>query len=89
MSTDNMKKPTGDANHPAGSTDRASVCDAPATNKEFATLRARAAMRGHELHRSNPADGPARYWASRCGMTKELRTLQDVHDFLRQIGSIG
>lgn len=86
MSTDNMKKPTGDANHPAGSTDRASVFDTPTTDKEFFNLRARAAMRGHELHRSNPADGPARYWASRWGLARDLRTLQEVREFLAQIG---
>lgn len=56
-------------------------------DKEFASLRAHAALRGHALHRSNPADGPTRYWVSRWGMTRELTTLQDVRDFLRQIGA--
>lgn len=56
-------------------------------DKEFATLRAQAALRGHELHRSNPADGPTRYWASRWGMTRELPSIQDVRAFLRQIGT--
>lgn len=55
------------------------------TDKEFASLRAQAALRGHALHRSNPADGPTRYWASRWGVTRELPTLQDVRNFLCQI----
>lgn len=85
MSTD-MKKPTGDANHPAGSTDARSVRDAQQADKEFSTLRARAAMRGHELHRSNPHDGPVRYWVSRWGMARDLQSIEAVRDFVRQIG---
>jgi hypothetical protein len=62
------------------------VHDATA-DKEFASLRAHAALRGHELHRSNPADGPTRYWVSRWGLTRELPSIQDVRAFLRQIGT--
>ena len=57
-----------------------------ATEKDFSTLRAMAAMRGHQLHRSNPADGPLTYWATRWGVTRELPTIEDVRAFVRQIG---
>lgn len=56
-----------------------------ATEKEFASLRAQAALHGHELHRSNPADGKIRYWASRLGVTHDLKTIDEVRNFMRQL----
>lgn len=86
MSTDAMKKPAGDGNPTAGDTDRQNVAHAPPGDKEFSTLRAMAAMRGHQLHRSNPTDGPVAYWATRWGIARELPTIEDVRAFVRQIG---
>lgn len=57
-----------------------------AAKKEFSTLRALAAMRGHALHRSDPADGPVKYWATRWDMARDLQTIEEVRDFVRQIG---
>ena len=57
-----------------------------ATDKDFATLRAQFALRGHELHRAEAPDGRVSYWTTRWGLTKPLVDLAAVHDFLRQIG---
>lgn len=59
-----------------------------AADKEFFTLRAAAALRGHALHRSDPADGPVKYWATRWGVTRDLPTIEDVRAFVRQIGGM-
>ncbi|MDM0077470.1 hypothetical protein QTH90_23895 [Variovorax sp. J2P1-59] len=56
------------------------------TEKAFATLAAQYALKGHELIRSNPADGAAAYYAMRCGMVKAMPTLDAALAFLVQIG---
>lgn len=56
------------------------------TEKEFETLRAEAAMQGHTLERSSPADGPVSYRVARWGMTRELPNDDAVRAFVRQIG---
>ncbi len=56
-----------------------------AADKEFSTLRAEAALRGHALHRSDPADGPVKYWATRWGVARDLQSIEDVRAFVRQI----
>lgn len=55
-------------------------------DKSFATLRAKFALRGHELHRTHMPDGRTSYWTARWGLTKPLADLEDVRDFLRKIG---
>lgn len=57
-----------------------------ADDKQFATLRARLALAGHVLSRSNPTDGEIRYFSSPWGMTREFRDLDAVAAFLDQIG---
>ena len=57
-----------------------------ATDKDFATLRAQFALRGHELHRAQAPDDRASYWTTRWGLTKPLADLEAVREFLRQIG---
>lgn len=89
MSTDNTPKkmPTGGGNPTAGSTDNVSLSAAEVhDNKRFQTLRAAYALRGHSLHRTNPADGPVSYWAERWGLVRYLPTLHDAGTFLVQIG---
>lgn len=44
---------------------------APITDKEFATLRAEAALLGYRMVRSDPADGPAVYFLERFGLVQE------------------
>ena len=55
-------------------------------NKQFTTLRALFALRGHELHRTGPTDGPQSFYAERWGMVRYLPTLDDARRFLVQIG---
>lgn len=55
-------------------------------SKVFENLRAAYALRGHTLHRSNPADGPEMFWAERWGMVKSLPTVEEAQRFLEKIG---
>lgn len=57
-----------------------------AERKIFESQRAAAAFRGYCLARSNPADGPVTFYATRWGLVRELRDLAAVAAFLRQIG---
>ena len=54
--------------------------------KQFATLRAQFAMKGHTLHRAGPTDGPTSFYAERWGQVRYLPTLDDARRFLAQIG---
>ncbi len=54
--------------------------------KQFATLQAQLAIRGHTLHRADSATGPVTYFAQRWGLIRHLATLNDVERFLAQIG---
>lgn len=58
----------------------------PSHEKLFATLQAEFAIRGHALHRTNPADGSVSYYAERWGLVRYLHSLDDVGRFLVQIG---
>lgn len=51
--------------------------------KEFRTLQAAFALRGHTLHRA--ADKPG-FYAARWGLVRELATADDARHFLAQIG---
>ena len=65
-------------------TDTATTADA----KQFATLRAQFALRGHTLQQSRAGDGPGpvSYLAERWGLVRYLPTLDDARRFLAQIG---
>ena len=54
--------------------------------KAFVSLAARFALAGHNLTRSNPADGAAMYYAGRWGLSRALPDLQAAAHFLAQIG---
>lgn len=54
--------------------------------KAFETFRAAAAIRGYCLARSNPADGPVTFYATRWGLVRELRDLAAVAAFVLSIG---
>lgn len=62
------------------------MSDLDGDRKAFETFRAECALRGYALARSHPADGPTIYWASRWGLSRELRTLAEVEAFVQQIG---
>ena len=56
------------------------------TDKTFQTLRARLALAGHVLNRSDPSDGKRTYFVSSCNLVHELRTLDDVERFAQHPG---
>ena len=80
------EKPTGDGNPTAGHTDSQIVPNPAVAGNDFANLKARFALAGHTLTRSNPADGAAMYYAGRWGLSRALPDLQAVAHFLAQIG---
>ena len=55
-------------------------------SKWFATLAACFAKNGHALHRSDPKDGTATFWAENWGLVRYLPTIDTVRRFLDQIG---
>lgn len=72
----------------------ADVADCPGTapdeqddGKRFATLRARLALRGWALTRTNAADGPVVFFASRWDMPRELQSLDAVAEFADRVGA--
>ena len=54
--------------------------------KRFATLRARLALAGWGLIRTDPTDGAPIYFATRWNMPRELADLAAVARFLDQVG---
>ena len=82
------EKPTGGSNPTAGYTDTRTVPNTADIGKQFATLQAKFALKGHTLHQSGNGDspGPASYLAERWGLTRYLPTLDDARRFLAQIG---
>ena len=84
------EKPTGSANNQAGHTDTPILPTAQEIGnpgKQFATLRAQFALRGHRLERAFHGDSKEpTYYAERWGMVRWLPTLHDAAMFLAQIG---
>ena len=68
-----------------GKADNADCADAAAQRKHFATLAARLALAGHELHRTATDDGPCRYFVTRWGMARDLHDLAAVERFAAQV----
>jgi hypothetical protein len=60
-----------------------------ADRKAFETLRARAALAGYSLARTDRADGPPRYILSRWNLCRELATVAEVEQVLTRIGAPG
>ena len=56
-----------------------------AARKAFETLRAAAAFKGYGLARTDAADGPVTFYATRWGLVRELRTLSEATAFVAQI----
>jgi hypothetical protein len=79
--------PTGDGNPTAG--EAINTVDFPTAHtadEAFQNMRAAYALRGQELHRTDPADGPVTYWTERWGLVRNLPTLHHAALFLAQIG---
>ena len=55
--------------------------------KQFATLRALLAIKGHELHRTDRDDGQVRFYVTRWNLVRELRSLAAVRAFAEQVGA--
>lgn len=47
-------------------------------NKAFETLRARSALAGYRLLRTDERDGQVMYLVERSGIVRALRTIEDV-----------
>lgn len=79
--------PTGDGNPTAGEANNDLDCPTgQRSGKAFETLRAEFALHGYALFKVDHKDGPATYWAERCGVRHHLPTLDDARHFLAQIG---
>lgn len=55
--------------------------------KRYSTLRARLALAGWALTRSDASDGPVTYHASRWGMVRELASVAAVSEFADRVGA--
>lgn len=55
-------------------------------SKEFETLRAAFALRGHVLAKTDKTDEPRAFYASRWGMARHLPNIEEAKQFLLQIG---
>ena len=65
--------------------DMAIVADLDGRRKAFLTLRAKLALAGHTLSRTDSTDGPVTYCVGRWGMVRELRDLEAVQAFAVQV----
>lgn len=82
INTTPKEMPTGDGNPTAGNAiNELNFPTGQRPGKAFEMLWAAFALRGHTLHRSDPRDGPAAYWAERWGMVRYLPTLHDAAMF--------
>lgn len=64
------------------------IFDQPADDcKRFATLRARLALAGWGLIRTDASDGPPIYFATRWNMPRELADLAAVEAFADRVGA--
>ena len=77
-----------------GKTDNSDCADDPAGDqpgatdcKRFATLRARLALAGWGLIRTDPSDGAPIYFATRWNMPRELADLAAVKAFADRVGA--
>ena len=59
---------------------------AAAEAKRYATLRARLALAGYALSRSDASDGPRQYFVGRWGMLRDLHSIAHVEAFAERAG---
>ncbi len=55
--------------------------------KRFATLRARLALKGWALSRTDAGDGPVTFYATRWNMARDLASLDAVAEFADRVGA--
>ena len=55
--------------------------------KRFATLRARLALKGWALSRTDAGDGPVTFYATRWGMARDLASIDAVAEFADRVGA--
>lgn len=65
---------------------RAEIITPVRSEKSFATLQAMYAIAGHALYKTANESGKVVYLVSRWGHIRELITMQEVEQFLAQIG---
>ena len=58
-------------------------------DKDFANLRAAAALQGATLHRVDDERGNELFVVSKWHLTRHLRTLEEVASWLDRLGGIG
>ncbi len=81
-----QETPTDDGNPTAGEAIKSANPPAsPTPDKEFPNMHAAYARCGHELHGTDPADGPVMYRMARWGLVRELPTLRDAELFLLKV----
>jgi hypothetical protein len=79
--------PTGECNPTAGKAINSPNFPTSHTpDKMFQSMRVAYALRGHELQRSYPTDGPVKYWTELLGLVRHLPTLHDAALVMVQIG---
>ncbi|MFY9480107.1 MAG: hypothetical protein WAQ08_20905 [Aquabacterium sp.] len=54
--------------------------------KRISTLTAAAALAGYQIARTDPTDGPVRFFATRWGTTRDLGALENAERFIRVLG---
>ena len=86
MTTNKKAARASNTNGPHTDTNSANFPMSEAQSKEFATLAAGFAIKGHALHRSDPNDGTVTFWAERWGLVRYLPTIDAARRFLEQIG---
>lgn len=69
------------------STSAGSIVDFVDADKRLRTEQAQAALLGHQLQ-CTCTDGVVSYWLSRWGYVREFASLDDVRNFLRQLGAV-
>lgn len=88
----NNKKPTSGGNHLAGIEDMKAneriVVDQTAENKAFQNLKARLALHGFQLYRTDPRDGFVVYLSERMGMFQLLPSIEAVADYAAALETI-
>lgn len=87
INTTPKEMPTGDGHPTAGNAiNDQDFLTCERNHKAFSKLREAYALEGHTLHRTDPSDGPATYWAERWGLVRYLPSIDTVRRFLEQIG---
>lgn len=87
INTTPKQMPTGDGNPTAGGAiNQVDFLTSECNDKAFLTLRAKYALKGHVLHRTDPTDCPVTYWVQCCGLVRYFPSKDSARQYLEQIG---